>query len=182
VPFLLVVLLMSLQTTQLYSTMSVYAMAQLGVPERDFGLLYTINGLMVVLLQAAAVQLTRRIGLWRALTIGPLVYAAGYALVGFARGFPSLGMAVAVVTIGELLTEPSEMATAAALGDPQRPGRAMGIFGLVNALGNSLGPFAGGNLYDRTTGRPMLLWGAIAAVGVAGALGYAAVERSAKRR
>jgi MFS family permease len=62
-----------------------------------------------------------------------------------------------------------------ALGDPDRPGRAMGVFGLVSSLGNSLGPGVGGVLYDHTAGHPLRLWGTIAALGVGGAAGYRAI-------
>ena len=176
IAFLAVVLVMSVLTTQLYATMSVYAMSRLGVPQRDFGLLYTVNGVMVVLLQGLGVRIIHRFGVRAALIVGPIVYAAGYALVGSAVGFRSLAVAVAVVTLGELLTEPSEMAAAAQLGAPGLPGRAMGVFGLVNAFGNALGPTVGGVLFDHTAGHPHVLWWTIAALGVVGAIGYGAID------
>jgi MFS family permease len=176
IAFLSVVLVMSVLTTQLYGTMSVYAMARLGVPQRDFGLLYTVNGVMVVVLQGLGVRLIQRFGVRAALIAGPMVYATGYALIGTATGFRSLAAAVAVVTLGELLTEPSEMVAAAKLGAPERQGRAMGVFGLVNAFGNALGPTVGGALFDHTPGHPRALWWTIAALGLVGAIGYGRLD------
>lgn len=176
--FLAVVTLMSVLTTQLYGTMSVYAMARLGVPQRDFGLLYTVNGVLVVVLQGLGVRIIQRFGVRAALIVGPLVYALGYALLGTATGFRSLAAAVAVVTLGELLTEPAEMVAAAQLGAPDRPGRAMGVFGLVNAFGNAIGPAAGGALFDHSAGHPLRLWWSIAALGVVGAVGYSGLSLS----
>jgi MFS family permease len=173
--FLGFTLLMSILTTQLFSTMSVYAMTRLAIPERRFGLLYSVNGIMVVALQGPAVRFISRVGIRRALIIGPLIYAAGYMAVGVSTSFASLAVAVALVTIGELLTEPSEMCAAVALGDPARPGRAMGIFGLISSLGNSLGPGVGGVLYDHTRARPLALWWTIAGLGVIGSAGYNAI-------
>jgi predicted MFS family arabinose efflux permease len=173
--FLGATFLMSILTTQLYSTLSVYAMGRLHIPEARFGLLYTINGAMVVLLQGLGVTMINRFGLERTLLIGPLCYAMGYLAFGWAGSYGALGMAVALVTCGELLTEPSEMMAAVALGDPARPGRAIGVFGLLSSLGNSLGPSVGALLYDHTAGHPLRLWGTIAAIGLLGAAGYHAV-------
>lgn len=173
--FLGFTLLMSILTTQLFSTMSVYAMTRLQIPERRFGLLYSVNGIMVVALQGPAVRFISRFGIRRSLIIGPLIYAAGYLAVGLSATFSTLALAVALVTVGELLTEPSEMCAAVALGDPARPGRAMGIFGLISSLGNSLGPGVGGVLYDHTRGQPLALWWTIAGLGVIGSAGYNAI-------
>ena len=173
--FLASTLLMSVLTTQLFSTLSVYAMGRLHIPEARFGLLYTINGAMVVLLQGLGVTMINRLGLERTLLVGPLCYATGYLAIGLAGSYGALGVAVALVTCGELLTEPSEMMAAVALGDPARPGRAIGVFGLLSSLGNSLGPSVGALLYDHTAGHPLQLWGTIAAIGLIGAAGYRAV-------
>lgn len=168
-------LLLSILTTQLFSTLSVYAMGRLHIPAARFGLLYTINGAMVVLLQGLGVTLINRLGLERILLVGPLCYATGYLAIGLAGSYTALGVAVALVTCGELLTEPSEMMAAVALGDPARPGRAIGVFGLLSSLGNSLGPSVGALLYDHTAGHPLRLWGTVAAIGLVGAAGYRAV-------
>jgi MFS family permease len=150
-------------------------MGRLHIPEARFGLLYTINGAMVVLLQGLGVTLINRLGLERILLIGPLCYVTGYLAIGLAGSYGALGVAVALVTCGELLTEPSEMMAAVALGDPARPGRAIGVFGLLSSLGNSLGPSVGALLYDHTAGHPLQLWGTIAVIGLIGAAGYRAV-------
>jgi MFS family permease len=74
------------------------------------------------------------------------------------------------------------MTAAAGLGDPARPGRVMGVFGLVNSLGNSLGPFVGGHLYDAFAAHPSRVWWTVAAIGVVGALAYPMVLRPAVTR
>jgi MFS family permease len=175
--FLGVTLVMSIVTTQLFSTMPVFAMTRLHVSEARFGLLFTVNGVLVVLLQGPFVRLIDRLGIRRALVAGPVAYAAGYFSFAFAHGLSHLALSVAMVTAGELLTEPAEMVAAVALGAADRPGRAMGVFGMISALGNSLGPGVGGLVYDHTPGRPRLLWGAVALLSLFGAAGYAGLGR-----
>jgi len=174
--FLAVTLLASIVNMQLFSTLSVYAMGRLHIPEARFGLLYTINGFLVVTLQGPMVRVLNRIGAVRSLVLGPILYAAGYFLVGESSSLVMLGVAVAVITLGELLTEPAEMVLDVELGDAARPGRAMGVFGLVSSIGTSLGPAVGGVLYDRTATAPRALWGAISALALAVAVGYAPLK------
>ena len=57
----------------------------------------------------------------------------------------------------------------------------MGIFGLVNAFGNALGPTVGGALFDHTAGHPLRLWWTIAALGFAGAIGYGSIGLERRR-
>ena len=99
----------------------------------------------------------------RALVFGTLLYTVGYALFGAATGFNHLAVAMGIVTIGEVIFAPALSDTAAALGDPDRMGRAFGLFGLVQSLGLSLGPIVGGIGFDLLRGDPSQLWFYLAA-------------------
>jgi hypothetical protein len=57
----------------------------------------------------------------------------------------------------------------------------MGFFGLAEALGWSTGPFIGGLLLDAYGGTPLLLWGAIAAIGLVAAIGFSVSGRCYER-
>jgi MFS family permease len=48
----------------------------------------------------------------------------------------------------------------------------MGVFGLFNSFGWSIGPLVGGVLLDVATGRPLLVWGAIAGLAFLAAIGF----------
>jgi len=58
------------------------------------------------------------------------------------------------------------------LSPEDKRGRYMGVFGLFQQFGWSMGPFVGGILMDAFVGVPYLLWGGIAVFAFISALGY----------
>jgi MFS family permease len=161
--YLVLVLWGSVLTVQIFATLSVYASTHLGLDKADIGLLYTVNGVMVVLAQVPAVGLARRWGMRRSLVAGAILYAFGYTLFSRAAGFSYLAVGMAILTVGEVVFSPALSDTAATLGDPRRMGRAFGLFGLVQSLGLSLGPLVGGLAFDFLRSRPQDLWVGLAA-------------------
>jgi MFS family permease len=175
--YLVLVLFGSILTVQIFATLSVYASTQLALSKVDIGLLYTVNGVMVVAVQVPAVALARWWGMRKALVFGALLYAVGYGIFGFSSGFGHLAIGMAILTTGEVIFAPALSDTAATLADPERLGRAFGLFGLVQSLGLSLGPLVGGVAFDWLQHEPMGLWGAMAAGMVVLGIGYSAFGR-----
>jgi MFS family permease len=170
--YLGLVFLGGIVTVQLFSTLSVYSKHELGLSEGRIGQLYAVNGALVILLQVPAVRFIERGGLRRALVFGPILYAAGYVAIGLATSFVTLAGAVALITAGEVVFAPALSDMAAHLGDPKRLGRAFGLFGLMQQLGFSFGPLAGGLSYDYLRHHHLGMWGAIAAGMAAVGCGY----------
>jgi MFS family permease len=173
--FLAVTLLGMVLAAQLYSPLAMYATSRLGLRELDLGHLYTLNGVLVALLQFPAVRLIERIGSRGAILVGPLLYAAAYSSIGLAHTTGGLAICVAAVTVAEVILLPAQQALASQLGDPARQGRTMGLYGLTFAAGQSFGPIVGGLAIDHLLGRPLLMWGTLGALGVVASCGYALV-------
>jgi len=167
-------MLLYLVMGQFASTLAVFSTEIVGIAEGQLGILFTINGIVVVLFQWPAARLADRIGLRNGLVLGCLLYAVGYFSVSFASGFSLLIASMVVITLGEVVFSPTSMAAVANMAPVQRVGRYMGFFGLTEALGWSLGPFVGGHLFDALASAPVLLWGIIGAIGIVAALGFAA--------
>jgi MFS family permease len=163
---------------QFASTLAVFSTQVVGIAEAQLGILFTINGIVVVLFQWPAARLSNRVGIRWGLVLGCVLYAFGYFSVSFASGFPFLIGSMIVITLGEVTFSPTSMAAVANMAPEQRVGRYMGFFGLTEALGWSLGPFIGGILFDALHATPGSLWGIIAAIGVAAAVGFATTTRS----
>jgi predicted MFS family arabinose efflux permease len=175
--YLGLVFLGSILTVQIFATLSVYARTELGLSEQAIGLVYTVNGVLVVVLQLPAVVLIERGGPRRALIFGPLLYAIGFLAIGASHGFFQLALAMALITAAEVVFAPALSDMAAHLGDARHLGRAFGLFGLMQQLGLSVGPLVGGLLYDHLRHEPLAMWGAIAAAMAVLGVGYAAFAR-----
>ncbi len=165
-------LLLFLVMGQFASTLSVYSTSFLGISTSQLGFVYTLNGVVVVLFQWPAALFGKRIGIRRALVLGALLFAAGYFSVGIVPGFALLMGSMVVITLGEVMFSPSATTTVAELAPAGKMGRYMGLFGLSQAFGWSGGPFIGGWLLDAYGRFPVLLWGVIAAIGIASALWF----------
>ena len=165
-------LLFSVIHVQLFSTFSVYAASEVGLTSREIGLLYGVNGLAVLLFQLPAVALIERFSHERALVIGPVLYVLAFLGMGAAGGAWTLGAAVMLMTIGEVVVTPAQQATVAELGDPSRLGRAFGVFGTMQMLGVAIAPVLGGLAFDHLRHRPLLMWACLAALPALLTAGY----------
>jgi MFS family permease len=159
---------------QLYQTLSIFAARALRLSQAEVGRIYFENGLIVVALQVPAFYYIRRIGTRGALIVGSLAYAAAYASCGLARGYPSLLLCVAGVTLAEMVSAPAQQTTATSMAPPGRVGAYAGLFGLAQAAGQALGPLAGGFLFDRFGDRR--IWAFLPVFGIVAAWGYSRVS------
>ena len=166
-----------LLSSQLVFTLSVYAKTVVRIDQAQVGHLYTLNGGMVILLQLPVNWLLRRLNLALRTAIGALLYAAGYFSMAYAHGFGDLALSMAVVTLGEMLTEPAIVSAASRMAPIDRIGGTMGVYSLVRNLSYSLGPFIGGMLFDRFSGQPPILWGSLAVAAIVSAVGFVFLRR-----
>src|SRR6185503_19447018 len=120
---------------QLYATLSLYSANHLHLSLVAISHLYSLNGLMVVLLQIPAFHYIRRTGTTRVLVIGACAYALSYALCGAATREGHLLLCVGAITIAEIITAPAQQAAATGMAPPHRLGAYLGLFGLAQAAG-----------------------------------------------
>lgn len=157
---------------QLIAPFSLYAVEMVHITEGELGLLYTLNGLLVVTLQIPATRLIAHWKLTTQLAVGAILHGVGYAMVGLFIGFHSFILAITVVTFGEIIMSPSTLALTSRLAPKGRMGRYMGIFGFFVTAGWSLGPLFGGVLLDRLGHTPWMAWTAISSLALVAAIGY----------
>lgn len=171
--FCVVSLLLFTVMAQLISTLSVFAVESGGITKLQLGTLYSLNGLVVVFLQFPTVRATASLRLTTALVAGALLYGIGYGMMGVGTGFALLFTAMFVVSLGEIVATPPSLSLAANFADERSRGRYMGIYGLFNSFGWSIGPLVGGVLLDLNQGRPLVLWGTIAVLAAVASAGFA---------
>ena len=174
--------LCALLETQMFSTFSIYMTDELGLAKSDVGLLYSINGLGVLLLQYPALGLIRRIGIKRTLPWASLIDAIGFGLIGAGTGFAGGAIAMITLTCAEVVFDPAHQTAIAEVADPKRRGRTFGTVGFCQMVGIALAPLVGGILLDTIGDHHVAMWALIATIGGAQTLCFFAFVRRREQK
>ncbi|MEW6034182.1 MAG: MFS transporter, partial [Chloroflexota bacterium] len=170
--FMALGMLVFLVMGQMVSTLSVYTVDRAGFSNGQYGTLLTLNGVLVALLQYPVTRVLERTGRATVLVAGSLLYGAGYLVLAWVGGFPLAAVSMTIVTLGEIVLAPTTLAVVGELSPHGWRGRYMGLYGLSETVGMSLGPMVGGLLLDAFPTQPLSIWGTIALLGVAAAAGF----------
>jgi MFS family permease len=165
---------------QLLVAVSLEAAPRLRLSSHEIGWTYTLNGVMVVVLQAAvtraAVGAPRRV-----LALGSLLYGAGYLTIGAAPVVTIAWLGVALITLGEMLSLPLSAAVAADIAPADQRGRYLGAFGVFVDVGHGLGQVVGGAGLVLAGAQTLAFWAAVSVFAVLLAFGYARFGAGAAR-
>jgi MFS family permease len=174
-PFLVFVvlsLLVFIVAGQMTSTLSIFAVDRVGFSTAQYGLLLTLNGLIVIFFQYPMTLVLRRLAKFRALMLGGLFYALGYLSLGWITQFGWALGAMAIITTGEIILSPVALSVVGELSPQDQRGRYMGLFGLSETVGMATGPLLGGILLDAFPFDLRLVWAPIASIALIAAVGY----------
>ncbi|HEY8393806.1 MAG TPA: MFS transporter [Thermaerobacter sp.] len=151
------------------------AMSGLGFSEAAYGMLWSLNAMLVVVLTPVLSALADRRGwsLSGLLKSSALVHAAGFAILLLAEVRPAYAwfvLAIVVITLGEVLQAISYSATVARMAPDDLRGTYQGLAGMLTSLGWMAGPLLGGAITDAwgTT----TLWAVTVVVSLCALLGY----------
>jgi MFS family permease len=164
--FLLATLCVTFVEFQIHSTFPLH-LATLGHSPATYGLLLSINGVMIVLFELGLTAWTQRMPQQPLIAIGYALSAIGFALTGIAAGVPMLAATVVIWTIGEMIYAPVAGAYVTNLAPERYRGRYMGLWHSMFSGGMLLGPILGTMLYQWD---PNALWITCALVGILSAL------------
>ena len=157
---------------QLVSPISVYSVNRVGITKTQLGILFSINGFLVVIFQHFITHLIPKRGELSALVIGALIYALGYFTIGLAGHFAVLALAMVVITTAEMVITPAGHSYASILADPRHRGRYLGFFNLSQSFGWAFGPLLGGILLDAIPGRSLAIWSVVSGLAFVSAFGF----------
>lgn len=158
------------------TVLPIHGARDLGVATSAWGLLFSLNGLLIVVFQLRVSTAIEGRSKPYVMAVAMLAYAAGMAVIALLAGpayaVPGLAAAIVLFTAGEILLFPVEPAFTSDLSPVDQRGRYQGIFLAATGLGTALGPPIGGYLLDATPGPPLWLLasGAFLAAGAALAL------------
>jgi MFS family permease len=172
VVFTMVSLLLFIVMGQMASTLSIFAVDRVGFSTAQYGLLLTLNGLIVILFQYPMTLALRRLAKFRALIFGCLLYGVGYLSLGWVTQFGWALGAMAIITAGEIIHSPVTLSVIGEISPKNQRGRYMGFFGLSETIGIAMGPLVGGILLDAFPIDLRLVWGPIGFIAFLAAAGY----------
>jgi MFS family permease len=164
--FLLATLCITTVDFQLGSTFALHVKAA-GFPSRVYGLLISMNGMLIVVFELAVTQWTRRFHPRPMIALGYLLAGVGFALTGLAHTIPLLAATVVVWTLGEMISSPVASSYAVQLAPEQYRGRYLGLVMMMWSLGMMIGPPAGTFVFERN---PAAVWIACGILGITSAV------------
>lgn len=162
--------------SQMYGTLSVFLRDVHGIPESGYGWLMTLNAGMVVLFQF---MITRKISdkpPMLILALGSVFYVIGFGLYGFVSIYLLFMVAMAIITIGEMVVIPVAQAYVGDAAPEDMRGRYMGVMGFSWMIPWMIGPLLAGLLMDN--GYPNWVWYGSAILASISALGFLWLRKS----
>jgi MFS family permease len=157
-------LFMTIPYQQMYTLLSVYSSAYVGLSEFWIGTLFALSGLMVVLLQYHISTRVSRHRMTAALAFSALVFAIGFGTLSLSTAFIVPFVAMAINTFAEMVWSPAGSTLQANMSPEGMRGRYFGFSGLTSSVGWAIGPLFGGILKDSMGGSVPYMWAIVGAM------------------
>ncbi len=141
---------------QVEGTLPLWVVRDLGLGSRFYGLLFTVNTLLIVVLEVALNLAMARWPHGRQLFVGSLCFAVGFGLTAWATGHTTLILTTVIWSFGEMILFPAMSDAVATLAPPDRRGEYMGLLSLSFAAALALGPWLGVLAYAKVG--PKAVW------------------------
>jgi MFS family permease len=174
--FTLVCLLTWFVYMNMNTTLGVYLRDQHGLPESGYGWLISINAAMVVLMQFPITRRIEKNPPMLMMALGAFFIATGLLLYGFVGTFWLFTVAMAILTVGEMVTIPIANAVVAKFAPEEMRGRYTFVYGNSWGISFAVGPYLAGLILDNYD--PNLLWYACGVIGMIAVTGFLALHRS----
>jgi MFS family permease len=141
---------------QEYGSLSVYLRDVHQISPQDYGVMLSIAGLEVVLFQMWISRGIRKYPPFLMMVFGTIFFVLGFTMIGLVQDVLLFMLCITLITIGEMITFPTNRVIAANFAPVQMRGRYMAIYDLGWTLPATIGPAAAGLILDHYD--PNLLW------------------------
>lgn len=139
------------------SNMSVY-MTDMGISMTLYSMLWTINGILIVLFQAVISWLTKKItNDYYFVYFGIFTCGLSFILLLFAKSYAMFVLAMIVLTLGEATAFPTIPAIINLLSPVDDKGKYQGMLNAFSSTGKAIGPLFGGLIIERFSYRPLFV-------------------------
>jgi len=167
--------------SQFTVTLSLYANHIAGLGSASIGLIYLINGLVVVTFQYPVYLAIRKIGMWNGMILGTVLYVIGYFSVSLDHSIYQFFVSMFVITMGENFVTPTGNALVSDIAQGKDVGTYMGIYNFFNSVGRGTGP-AYGTLLLTYFLDPYEIWGFAVIPGLVALALFNVLKRNSLRK
>ncbi|HUX13314.1 MAG TPA: MFS transporter [Spirochaetia bacterium] len=155
------------------------AMGIHGVGPAGYGIVISLNGLLIVFLGISASRRAERWPRFPSIAVANVLLGAGFGLTMFAHALPLYALSVVIWTVGEIVNASVAPAVVADLATPDVQGLYQGIYGSAWGLAFFAGPALGGWVLSEFGGP--VLWAGCLVIGIGAAGGYLLLGRKMDR-
>jgi len=155
----------------------VYMKESYGILESGFGLIMTVNALMVVFFQFAVTRITEKYPDTYIMAAGAFWTGLGALATALSRNFWMFLVGMVIMTVGELIWAPTSIAFVAKAAPIDMRGRYMGVYGIVGGIAWGAGPIIMGYSYDNIA--PVSIWHLALVLGMVSTLAFVFMGRMA---
>ncbi len=155
--FLIAIFLTGFVFFQHEGALPLFLVNDLGLSPAFYGLLFTLNTVMIVFMEIPLNAATAHWEHRRGLALGALLYALGSAAFAVAAGAAAVFAGIIIWTVGEMLLFPQAAAYVSEIAPESRRGEYMGAYTLAFNVAFAVGPWAGTAALGAFGARPMWL-------------------------
>ncbi|HEY7161814.1 MAG TPA: MFS transporter, partial [Acidobacteriota bacterium] len=165
--FLLSVIPIAFVFFQHISAMPLYMVRDLKMSEKIYGLMFTLNTLLIVVLELPINLATVHWSSRKSLVLGTTLCAIGFGGLAFATNIITVMITVIVWTFGEMILFPGMSAYVAHIAPERKQGAYMGFYVMTFGIGFTLAPWGGTQLLNYGG---VICWGIVFVVGMISAI------------
>lgn len=147
--FLLAMLPVVIVFFQHNSTLPLFIVRDLQLPESTYGLLFALNTMMIILFE---VPLNTSMAHWShrsTLALGSVLWGLGFGVLIFTNNWHGAALSIAVWTFGEMMLFPGSANYVAEIAPSERRGVYMGAYQMMFSSGFILAPWLGTQTLER---------------------------------
>ena len=173
--FMGISMIVTIVYVQMYGALPVFLRDVHNIPEAGFGMIMSLNATMVVLMQFAITRKISNRPPMLMMALGALIYAVGFAMYGFVGEYTMFMVAMAIITIGEMVVTPVAQALVAKFSPEDMRGRYMAVFGISWLIPGAVGPLLAGLIMDNAD--PAWVWYASGILALVATLGFLSLNK-----
>jgi MFS family permease len=161
--FMLALLPVTVVFFQHNSTLPLFLVRDLHLPESSYGLLFAVNTVMIILLE---VPLNASMAHWthrHALALSCVFWSVGFGMLMFVNSFAGAALSVAIWTFGEMILFPGSANYVSEIAPSARRGTYLGVYQMSYSLAFILAPWLGTQMLEHFDAKR--LWAATFVLG-----------------